>query len=131
MKKKKGLLWGLGIAAGAAAVGYFLKNNKANSVSADADSEEEVFFSFSDNAKIGYKEAKEKALGYAREKLGKGAGVASASDHKTITVSLSGENRYCYLFGAVADDLSVNPETLLVYVDAENGQVFESSEIKS
>lgn len=138
MKKnnnKKGLFFlsGLGIAAGAAAVGYFLKNKnrKAGDGSLDSDTyEEEIFFNFSEKENIDYKKAEELALEKARELLGKGASVVSASDKKALTVNIGGEGRHCFMFGAASDNLSVLPQTLLIYVDAVNGNVFESSEIK-
>ena len=137
MKKnnKKGLFFlsGLGIAAGAAAVSYFLKNKKRNPGDnySETDSyEDEIYFNFSEKENIDYKKAEELALKKARELLGKGACVVSASDEKALTVNINGEGRHCFMFGASSDSLSVIPETLLIYVDAVNGNVFESSEIK-
>lgn len=135
MKNKKGLfiLSGLGIAAGAAIAGYLFKNKNqkiTDNYSITSDIEDEIFFNFSENEAVGYKEAEGLALEKARTLLGKGASVVSASDKKALTVNISGEGRHCFMFGAVSDDLSVNPETLLIYVDAANGDVFESSEIK-
>lgn len=135
MKNKKGLLFlsGLGIAAGAAVAGYFIKK-KNGKIKDDylisSDCEDEIFFNFSEKENIDYKKAEELALEKARALLGKGASVVSASDKKALTVNIGGEGRHCFMFGAAADNLSVTPETLLIYVDAENGNVFESSEIK-
>lgn len=135
MKNKKGLfiLSGLGIAAGAAIAGYFFKNKNQkikDDYSITSDIEDEIFFNFSENEAIDYKKAEELALEKAREKLGKGALVVSASDNKALTVNIDGAGRHCFMFGAASDNLSVNSETLLIYVDAANGNVFESSEIK-
>ena len=135
MKNKKGLfiLSGLGIAAGAAIASFVLKNKTQkvrDNYSITSDCEDEIFFNFSENTAIDYKKAEELALTKAREKLGKGAFVVSASDNKALTVNIDGVSKHCFMFGAVADNLSVISETLLIYVDASNGDVFESSEIK-
>lgn len=135
-KSKKGIfiLSGLGIAAGAAITGYFMKNKNSkirDDYKITSDIEDEIFFNFSDNTAIDYKKAEEIALNKALEKLGKGAAVVSASDNKALTVNIAGESRHCFMFGAVADNLSINPETLLIYVDASSGEVFESTEIKN
>lgn len=135
MKNKKGLfiLSGLGFAAGAAIAGYLFKNKNQkikDNYYITSDIEDEIFFNFSENENIDYKKAEELALEKARNLLGKGAAVVSASDNKALTVNIGGESRHCFMFGAVSDNLSVNSETLLIYVDASTGDVFESSEIK-
>ncbi len=133
MKNKKNLLFamGAGIAAGAAAYAYFVKNKKSK-VSDDylltSDCEDEIFFNYSENTVIDSNDARKKALQAAQAKLGKGAAVVSASDNKALTVNIGGSRRHCFMFGAVADNLSVNPETVLFYVDASTGEVFESDE---
>ena len=130
-KNKKGLVFlsGLGIAAGAAALGYFLKNKKykiTDDYSISSDCEDEIFFNFSEKEAVDYDHAETLALEKARTLLGKGASVVSASDKKALTVNIGGEGRHCFMFGAVSDNLSVIPETLLIYVDAANGDVFIS-----
>lgn len=133
MKNKKNLLLalGAGIAAGAAAYSYFAKNKKSkvrDEYLLTSDCEDEIFFNFSEDAKISVDEAEKKALTAAREKLGVGAVIASASDNRALTVNIGGARRHCFMYGAVSDNLSVNPETLLFYVDALTGEVFESNE---
>lgn len=133
MKNKKNLFiaLGAGVAAGAAAFAYFSKNKRSkirDEYLLTSDCEDEIFFNFSEETKIGPEEAEEKALAAARVKLGKGAVIASASDNKALTVNIGGTRRHCFMFGAVGDNLSINPETLLFYVDALTGEVFESNE---
>ena len=132
MKNRKNLFiaLGAGIAAGAAAFAYFTKNktSKRGDKGMLGDGEDEIFFDYTQDTKIDAKEAKQKAAEAAQKKLGKGAVVASASDNKALTVNIGGSRRHCFMFGAVADNLSVNPETVLFYVDASTGEVFESNE---
>lgn len=133
MKNKKNLFiaLGTGVVAGAAAFAYFAKN-KRNKVRDEylltSDCEDEIFFNFSEETKIEADEAKEKALAAAQQKLGKGAVIASASDNKALTVNIGGIRRHCFMFGAVGDNIAINPETHLFYVDALTGEVFESNE---
>lgn len=133
MKNKKNLFiaLGAGVAAGAAAFAYFTKNKKAKVIDEyllTSDGEDEIFFDYAEDTKIDAKEGEKKAIEAAREKLGKGAVVVSASDNKALTVNIGGSRRHCFMFGAVADNLSVNPETVLFYVDASTGEVFESND---
>lgn len=131
MKNKKNLfiLSGLGIAAGAAAA-YFLKNKK-NKVSDErlltSDSEDEIYFNYIEDTSISYPEAEEKAVAAAKAKLGKGVAVVSASDKKALTVNVGGVSRHCFMFGASCDSLSPIAETVIFYVDAASGEVFDSS----
>lgn len=133
MKNKKNLFiaLGAGVAAGAAAFAYFTKNKRSkvrDEYLLTSDCEDEIFFNFSEETKIGPEEAKKKALTAAQEKLGKGAVVASASDNKALTVNIGGTRRHCFMFGAIGDNVEINPETFLYYVDASTGEVFESNE---
>ncbi|MBR6523381.1 MAG: hypothetical protein IKT39_02065 [Clostridia bacterium] len=133
MKNKKNLFiaLGAGVAAGAAAFAYFTKNKKSkvrDEYLLTSDSEDEIYFNYAENTEIDAKEAEKKATEAAQKKLGKGAVVVSASDNKALTVNIGGSRRHCFMFGAVADNLSVNPETLLFYVDASTGEVFESND---
>ena len=131
MKNKRNLfiLSGLGIAAGAAAA-YFLKNKK-NKVSDErlltSDSEDEIYFNYIEDTSISYPEAEEKAVAAAKAKLGKGVAVVSASDKKALTVNVGGVSRHCFMFGASCDSLSPIAETVIFYVDAASGEVFDSS----
>lgn len=132
MKNKKNLfiLSGLGIAAGAAAAAYFLKNKK-NKVSDEhlltSDSEDEIYFNYIEDTSLSYTEAEEKAVAAAKAKLGKGVAVVSASDKKALTVNVGGVSRHCFMFGASCDSLSPIAETVIFYVDASSGEVFDSS----
>ena len=122
MKNKKNLFiaLGAGIAAGAAAFAYFTKNKSSKNGDKNmltGDSEDEIFFDYTEDTKIDAKEAKQKAAEAAQNKLGKGAVVASASDNKALTVNIGGSRRHCFMFGAAADNIAVNPETVLFYVD--------------
>lgn len=133
MKNKKGLIFlsGLGVAAGAAFATYFIKNKRrgiADDYKISSDCEDEIYFNYTENTAISCEDAEKKALSAAQTKLGKGAAVVSASDNKALTVNIGGSRRHCFMFGAVSDNLSVNPETLLFYVDASTGEVFESCE---
>ncbi len=133
MKNRKNLFiaLGAGIAAGAAAFAYFKKNRKTSEGDEyllTGDAEDELFFDFSAETQIDSNEAEKKALEAARERLGSSAVIASASDNRALTVNIGGTRRHCFMFGATADSLSVNPETLLFYVDAISGEVFESND---
>ncbi|MFA7637372.1 MAG: hypothetical protein WCX81_06385 [Monoglobales bacterium] len=130
-KKNKNLLFklGVGVAAGFAAYTYFSKNKKSKikgEYLLSSDCEDEVFFDYSVDSCISPEEAEKAALAAAQDKLGKGVAIVSASDNKALTVNIGGSRRHCFMFGAVSDDLSINPDTLLFYVDALTGEVFES-----
>lgn len=132
MKNKKGFLIasGIGIAAGAAIAAFLGKKNKRSSDYLLEDSfEDEMYLNFSENTTITKEESEKKALEAAKARLGSGAAIASASDNKALTVNIGGKRRHCFMFGAVGDDLPVNSETLIIYVDATTGEVFASDEI--
>ena len=123
-KRKFLIASGIGVAAGAALLA-FLKKKRTGKERFD-EHEEEMYLDFSSASEISYGEAEKKAASAAEKRLGSDAAVVSASDKKTILVNIGGESRHCFLFGAVSDNLSVNSETLLLYVDSVTGEVFES-----
>ena len=132
MKKSKKFLIasGIGVAAGALITAFMKKRKAEQGEYLTSDGEEEMYLDFSENALISYEEAEKKAIVVAIEKLGKDAKVVSASDKKTLPITAGGGSRHCYMFGAVGDDLSINPEALLLYVDSSSGEVFDSNDIK-
>ena len=131
MKKSKKFLIasGIGVTAGAMLTA-FLKKRKASQGERINSDEEEMYLDFSENALISYEEAEKKAIQAAIKKLGKDAKVVSASDKKTLPVTTGGVSRHCYMFGAVGDNLSINPDALVLYVDSSSGEVFDSNDIK-
>lgn len=131
MKKKKNYLFasGLVLAAGTAIASYLIKNKKGKideGFLPSSDCEDEIYFNFSENTKISYADAEQKAIEAAKNKLGKSAVVVSASDKKAITVNIADKRRHCFMFGAAADSMSLSSETVLFYVDSVTGEVFES-----
>ena len=131
MKNKKNLfiLSGLGVAAGAAAAAWFLKKDK-NKVRDErlltSDSEDEIFFNYVESTDISYEQAETKATDAAKAKLGNGVAVVSASDKKALTVNIGGASRHCFMFAASRDSLAPVAETVIFYVDAASGEVFDS-----
>lgn len=127
-KKKFLIASGIGLAAGAALAAYLKKRKNAPEM-LPYEYEDEMYLDFSSKAVISYEDAEKKARESAQDKLGSDAKVVSASDCKTLTINIEGTPHHCFLFGAVSDNLSVNSETLLLYVDAMTGEVFESDKI--
>ena len=122
-RKKFLIASGIGIAAGAALF-TFLKKKRENTRRFD-EYEDEMYLDFSLNSAFSYEDAEKKASEFAKNQFGSNVAVVSASDKKAVTVDIDGISRHCFLFGAVSDNLSVNSETLLLYVDAVTGEVFE------
>lgn len=118
---------GIGIAAGAA-IFAFLKKKRENAGDYN-EYEDEMYLDFSSSSAISYEDAEKKAGEFAKTRLSSDAAVVSASDKKALIVNIDGKSHHCFLFGAVSDNLSVNSETLLLYVDALTGEVFESDKI--
>ena len=127
-KKKFFILSGLGVAAGAAAAAWFLKKGKKSGDDhlLTGDSEEEIFLDYAESTGIGYAEAEGKALLAAKAKMGKSVAVVSASDKKALTVNIGGSARHCFMFAASCDSLTPVAETVIFYVDAATGEVFDS-----
>lgn len=126
-RKKFLIASGVGVAAGAALFA-FLKKKRENLRHFD-EYEDEMYLDFSPASKISYEDAEKNATDFARAKLSSHAAVVSASDKKALIVNIEGAPHHCFLFGAVSDNLSVNSQTLLLYVDAITGEVFESEKI--
>ena len=118
---------GIGVAAGAA-IYAFLRNKRENANELN-EYEDEMYLDFSAASKISYEDAEKKATEFAKGMLGIDAAVVSASDKKALVVNIAGQSHYCFLFGAVSENLSLNSETLLIYVDSVTGEVFESDKI--
>lgn len=127
-KKKFFILSGLGVAAGAAAAAWFFKKGRKNGDEnlLTGDSEEEIFLDYVESTGISYDEAEVKAVAAAKAKMGNGAAVVSASDKKALTVNIGGSPRHCFMFAASCDSLSPVAETVIFYVDASTGEVFDS-----
>ncbi len=126
-RKKFLIASGIGIAAGAALFAFF-KKKRENTRGFD-EYEDEMYLDFSLNSALSYEDAEKKASEFAKNQFGSNVAVVSASDKKAQTVNIEGVSRHCFLFGAVSDNLSVNSETLLLYVDAVTGEVFENNKI--
>lgn len=126
-RKKFLIASGICVAAGAALLA-FLKKKRENVQPFD-EFEDEMYLDFSSASKISYEDAEKNATEFARTKLGSHAAVVSASDKKALIVNIDGTSHHCFLFGAASDNLSVNSQTLLLYVDAITGEVFESDKI--
>lgn len=122
-KKKLLILSGLGVAAGAALMAYLKKRKKSPE---PYEYEDEMYLDFSSKAVISYEDAEKAACEAAKVRLGSDVKVVSASEKKTVPVSFDGIGRHCFLFGAVSDNLTLDSETLLLYVDASTGEVFDS-----
>ena len=122
---------GIGVAAGAALFVFLKKKNllKNNNDLLSSDYEDEMYLDFSGSAGISYEDAERKACEVAREKLGSDVAVVSASDKKTLTVNIEGIHRHCFLFGAAGENLAIDSQTLLLYVDASTGEVFDSDKV--
>ena len=126
-RKKFLIASGVGIAAGAALFAFLKK--KQGTPRHFEEYEDEMYLNFSSTSKITYEEAEKNATEFAKTKLGSHAAVVSASDKKALIVNINGTSHHCFLFGAVSDNLSVNSQTLLLYVDAITGEVYESDKI--
>lgn len=134
---------GIGIAAGAAV--YFITREMKKRRTEDEDyihldipasdeeietsveSDKEVSFNCAESTALSYEDAYNIAVNTAKAEFGENPLVVSASEKKAMYVNIDGIMRPCYMFGADKMGLTEGAMHGLYHVDADTGEVFDSS----
>lgn len=96
----------------------------------EAETVQEIKFSYTENTKFSFDEAYSIALEAAKKQFGENAIIVPASEKRALNVMINGEKRACYMFGADRKDFSGGAMEGLYHVDGNTGEVFDNGKGK-
>lgn len=87
---------------------------------------QEIRFSYTENTKLSFDEAYAVALEAAKKQFGESAVIVPASEKKALNVTIDGERRACFMFGADRAGTEGGAMEGLYHVDGNTGEVFDN-----